>query len=66
MIIAGDIQVVNGSTFKSRVDEALKKLVQNVYMKLAYIEVYHNTSDIKDLFYTKEKTVIEIIPNIAS
>lgn len=63
MIIAGDIQVVNGSTFKSRVDEALKKLVQNVFMKLSYIEVYHNTSDIKDLFYTKEKTVIEIIPN---
>ena len=63
MIIAGDIQVVNGSTFKARVDEALKKLVQNVYMKLSYVEIYHNQSDIKDLFYSKEKSVIEIIPN---
>ena len=63
MIIAGDIQVINGSTFKSRVDEALKKLVQNVYMKLSYVETYHNQSDIKDLFYDNEKKLIEIIPN---
>lgn len=63
MIISGDIQVVNGSTFKSRVDEALKKLVQNVYMKLSYIEVYHNQSDIKDLFYNKERDMLGAIPN---
>lgn len=63
MIISGDKQVVNGTTFKARVDEALKKLVNNVYMKLSYIEIHHNMSDMKDLFYDKERKVIEIIPN---
>lgn len=51
IIIAGDKQSINSREAKSRINEALEILINNIYSKFGYIKHNYGWQDIKDLFY---------------
>ena len=58
IIIAGDRQNINEKEAKSRVNEALEVLINNIYTKFSYIKHNFSTQDIKDLFHENRKNML--------
>ena len=50
ILISGDKQIINAKEPKARVNEALEKLVKNIYNKIDYIKYNFTTTDIRTLF----------------
>ena len=51
IIIAGDRQNINSKEAKTRINESLEILINNIYTKFTYIKHNYSTQDIKDLFH---------------
>ena len=58
IIIAGDRQNISAKEAKSRVNEALEILINNIYTKFAYIKHNFTTQDIKDLFHKNKQNLL--------
>ena len=58
IIIAGDRQNINAREAKTRVNEALEILVNNIYTKFSYIKHNFSTQDIKDLFHENRQNLL--------
>lgn len=58
IIIAGDRQNINAKEARSRANEALEILINNIYTKFAYIKHNFSTQDIKDLFHENRQNLI--------
>ena len=58
IIIAGDRQNINEKEAKSRVNETLEILINNIYTKFSYIKHNFSTQDIKDLFHENRKNML--------
>ena len=57
IIIAGDRQNINSKEAKTRANEALEILVNNIYTKFSYIKKNYSTQDIKDLFHENRQNL---------
>lgn len=57
IIIAGDRQNVSSREAKSKVNEALEILINNIYTKFNYIKTNSNTQNIKDLFHESRQNL---------
>ena len=57
IIIAGDRQNINAKEAKTRANEALEILVNNIYTKFSYIKKNYSTQDIKDLFHENRQNL---------
>ena len=51
IIIAGDRQNINSKEAKTRINESIEILINNIYTKFAYIKHNYNTQDIRNLFH---------------
>ena len=58
IILAGDRQNINAKEARSRANEALEILINNIYTKFAYIKHNFSTQDIKDLFHENRQNLI--------
>lgn len=58
IIIAGDRQNISAKEAKSRANEALEILINNIYTKFAYIKHNFTTQDIKDLFHKNKQNLL--------
>jgi hypothetical protein len=58
IIIAGDRQNINAKEARSRANEALEILINNIYTKFAYIKHNFSTQDTKDLFHENRQNLI--------
>ena len=58
IIIAGDRQHINSKEAKSRINEALEILVNNIYTKFSYIKHNFSVQDIKDLFHENRQNLL--------
>ena len=58
IIIAGDRQNISAEEAKSRANEALEILINNIYTKFAYIKHNFTTQDIKDLFHKNKQNLL--------
>ena len=58
IIIAGDRQNISAKEAKSRANEALEILINNIYTKFAYIKHNFTTQDIKDLFGKNKQNLL--------
>lgn len=58
IIIAGDRQNINAKEAKSRVNETLEILINNIYTKFSYIKHNFSTQDIKDLFHENRQNML--------
>lgn len=58
IIIAGDRQNISAKEAKSRANEALEILINNIYTKFAYIKHNFTTQDIKDLFHENKQNLL--------
>lgn len=58
IIIAGDIQNIHAKEAKSRANEALEILINNIYTKFSYIKHNFTTQDIKDLFHENKQNLL--------
>lgn len=57
IIIAGDKQNINAREARTRANEALEILVNNIYTKFSYIKKNYSTQDIKDLFHENRQNL---------
>ena len=57
IIIAGDRQNINAREARTRANEALEILVNNIYTKFFYIKKNYSTQDIKDLFHENRQNL---------
>lgn len=57
IIIAGDRQNINAREARTRANEALEILVNNIYTKFSYIKKNYSTQDIKDLFHENRQNL---------
>ena len=57
IIIAGDRQNINTREARTRVNEALEILINNIYTKFSYIKKNYSTQDIKDLFHENRQNL---------
>lgn len=57
IIIAGDRQNINAREARSRANEALEILVNNIYTKFSYIKKNYQAQDIKDLFHENRQNL---------
>lgn len=57
IIIAGDRQNINAREARSRANEALEILVNNIYTKFSYIKKNYSVQDIKDLFHENRQNL---------
>lgn len=57
IIIAGDRQNINAREARTRANEALEILVNNIYTKFSYIKKKYSTQDIKDLFHENRQNL---------
>lgn len=58
IIIAGDRQNINAKEARTRANEALEILINNIYTKFAYIKHNFTTQDIKDLFHENRQNLL--------
>lgn len=58
IIIAGDRQSIHAKEAKSRANEALEILINNIYTKFSYIKHNFTTQDIKDLFHENKQNLL--------
>lgn len=58
IIIAGDRQNINAKEARSRVNESLEILVNNIYTKFSYIQHNFSVQDIKELFYENRQNLL--------
>ena len=58
IIIAGDRQNINSKEAKTRINEALEILINNIYTKFTYIKHNYTTQDIKELFHQNMQMTI--------
>lgn len=58
IIIAGDRQNINAKEARTRANEALEILINNIYTKFAYIKHNFSTQDIKDLFHENRQNLL--------
>lgn len=59
IIIAGDRQNINAREARTRVNEALEILVNNIYTKFSYIKKNYSMQDVKDLFHEDRQNRFE-------
>lgn len=55
IIISGDIQKISSREARTRLNEALEILVNNIYTKFLYVEKNYTIQDIKDIFHENIK-----------
>ena len=58
IIIAGDRQSISAKDAKTRINEALEVLINNIYTKFSYIKHNYTTQDIRDLFHENKQIVL--------
>lgn len=58
IIIAGDRQNITSKDAKTRINEALEILVNNIYTKFSFIKKNYSTSDIRELWSQNKQIVI--------
>lgn len=58
IIIAGDRQNINSKEAKTRINEALEILINNIYTKFAYIKKNYSTQDIRELWSANKQMTI--------
>lgn len=58
IMIAGDRQNINSKDAKSRINEALEILVNNIYNKFSYIKKNYTTQDIRELWNINKQVVL--------
>ena len=58
IIIAGDRQNITSKDAKTRINEALEILVNNIYTKFSFIKKNYSTSDIRELWSQNKQLVI--------
>ena len=58
IIIAGDRQNITSKDAKTRINEALEILVNNIYTKFSYIKKNYTTQDIRELWNSNKQMTL--------
>ncbi len=58
IIIAGDRQNISAKEAKSRMNEALEILINNIYTKFSYIKHNYTVQDIRELFHGNKQNML--------